>query len=226
MSRRQRIVTWSAVVLVVIILVVAGFVVSLTKTSFGQNQVRAYVQSWVSGKVRGKFYVGRISGGLVNGVTIDSVEIRDEEDSLFLATGPIRVRYDMRDLFDRRILLSHLNIEHPVAHIKQHEKGDWNFQRIFPSGPKQPPSTARGFGDYIVMDSADLHNASIVLSLTWHPADSLKGARRDSSIKHALGSLTRVSPGNQWRSEINQTSEGFARIYRFTNLNASLGYVR
>ncbi|HZK78286.1 MAG TPA: hypothetical protein VFC35_05210, partial [Gemmatimonadaceae bacterium] len=205
MSRRQRIVTWSAVALVVIILLVAGIVVSLTQTGFGQNQVRAYVQSWVAGKVRGKFYVGRISGGLVNGVTIDSVEIRDEMDSLFLATGPIHVRYDARDLFDRRILLSHVSIEHPVAHIKQHEKGDWNFQRIFPSGPKKPPSTARGFGDYIVMDSADIRNASIVLSLTWHPSDTLKGAKRDSAIKHALGALTRVSPGNQWLSEINRT---------------------
>ncbi|HXV16670.1 MAG TPA: hypothetical protein VD758_07820, partial [Gemmatimonadaceae bacterium] len=135
MSRRQRIVTWSAVALVVIILVVAGFIVSLTQTSFGQNQVRAYVQSWISGKVRGKFYVGRISGGLYNGVTIDSVEIRDEEDSLFLATGPIHIKYDARDLFDRRILLSHVSIDHPFAEFRQHEKGDWNFQRIFPSGP-------------------------------------------------------------------------------------------
>ena len=226
MSRRQRIVTWSAVALVIVILVVAAIAVSLTQTGFGQNQVRAYVQSWVGGKVRGKFYVGRISGGLVNGVTIDSIEIRDEEDSLFLATGPVRVRYDMRDLFDRRILLSHVNIEHPVAHIRQHEKGDWNFQRIFPSGPKRPPGTARGFGDYIVMDSADIRNASIVVSLTWHPSDTLRGAKRDSAITHALGSLTRVSPGNQWRSEINRTHEGFARVYRFGQFQASLGYVR
>ncbi len=212
--------------LVVILLVVAGFVVSLTQTGFGQNQVRSYVQSWVSGKVRGKFYVGRISGGFVNGVTIDSVEIRDEEDSLFLATGPVRIRYDMRDLFDRRILLSHVNVEHPVAHFRQHEKGDWNFQRIFPSGPKKPPSATRGFGDYIVMDSADIRNGSVVVSLTWHPSDTLRGAKRDSAIRHALGSLTRVSPGNQWRSEINRTREGYSRIYRFSQFQASIGYAR
>jgi len=226
MSRRRRIVAWSAVALVVIILVVAGFIVSLTQTGFGQNQVRSYVQSWISGKVRGKFYVGRISGGFVNGVTIDSIEIRDGEDSLFLATGPVHVNYDMRDLFDRRILLSHVNIEHPVAHFKQHEKGDWNFQRIFPSGPKSVPGTARGFGDYIVMDSADIHNGSIVVSLTWHPSDTLRGAKRDSVIRRALGSLTRVSPGNQWLSEINRTHEGFVRVYRFNQFQASIGYAR
>src|SRR6476620_1489200 len=120
MSRRRRIVAWSALALVGIIFVLAALVVSLTQTSFGQGQVRAYVQSWVSGKVRGKFYVGRISGGLFNGVTIDSIEIRDEEDSLFLASGPIHVNYDARDLFDRRILLSHLEVTHPVVEIRQH----------------------------------------------------------------------------------------------------------
>src|ERR1019366_6235527 len=125
MSSRQRIVTWSALALIVVIVVVAAILASLTQTEFGQGQVRSYVQSWVAGKVKGKIYVGRISGGLVNGVTIDSVEIRDHEDSLFLATGPIQIRYDMRDLFDRRILLSHLDIAHPVVHVRQHEKGDW-----------------------------------------------------------------------------------------------------
>jgi hypothetical protein len=226
MSRRQRIVTWSALALVVVIIVIAGVLVSLTQTEFGQGEVRSYVQSWINGKVRGKFYVGRISGGLVNGVTIDSVEIRDEQDSLFLATGPITVHYDARDLFDRRILLSHLDIQHPVVHIRQHEKGDWNFQRIFPSGPKHPPSAERSFGDYIVMDSADLHGASIVLSLTWHVSDSLRGARRDSAIRHALASLTTATPGNQWRTEIDKTGEGYAHIYRFSQFNASFGYVR
>jgi hypothetical protein len=226
MSRRQRIVTWSAIALVLVILVIAAVLVSLTQTEFGQGQVRSYVQSWINGKVRGKFYVGRISGGLVNGVTIDSVEIRDEQDSVFLATGPIQVRYDARDLFDRRILLSHLDIQHPVVHIRQHEKGDWNFQRIFPSGPKSPPSTERSLGDYIVMDSADLHNASIVLSLTWHPPDTLRGAKKDSAILHALGSFTRVTPGNQWRTEIDKTSEGYAHIYRFSQFEAHFGYVR
>ncbi|MEO8193162.1 MAG: translocation/assembly module TamB domain-containing protein [Gemmatimonadales bacterium] len=226
MSRRRRIVLWSAVALATIILVLAGLIVSVTQTGYGQRQVRNYVQSWISGKVRGTFYVGRISGGLWSGVTIDSLEIRDEKDSLFLATGKVRVRYDARDLLDRRILLSHLDVEHPVVRLQEHEDGKWNYQRIFPSGPKRPRGTQPGFGDYIVTDSADIHNASISVGLRWHPADSLRGYKRDSSIARALGSLTRQTPGNQWRTEIRRTSEGFTHIYRFTKLQASLGYAR
>ncbi|MDO8501278.1 MAG: translocation/assembly module TamB [Gemmatimonadaceae bacterium] len=226
MSRRRRIVFWSAIGLIVIIVVMASLVVSVTQTGYGQGQVRKYVQSWVSGKVRGKFFVGRISGGLFNGVTIDSLEIRDEQDSLLLATGRVRVRYDMRDLFDRRILLSHLDIDHPVVRLQEHEDGKWNYQRIFPSGPQKPHGAARAFGDFVVMDSADIHDANIIVGMRWHPADSLRGYKRDSAITRALGAFTRETPGNQWRGEIRRTSEGFAHIYRFTKFQASLGYAR
>jgi translocation and assembly module TamB len=176
--------------------------------------------------VKGKFYVGRISGGLVRGVTIDSVNIRDEKDSLLLATGKIRIRYDVRDLFDRRILLSHVDVEHPNLRLQEHEDGKWNYQRIFPSGPQKPKGATRNFGDYIVMDSADIHNANIVVGMRWHPADSLRGYKRDSVIAHALAAFTAHPPGNQWRTEIRRTSEGFTHIYRFTDFNASVGYGR
>jgi hypothetical protein len=226
MSRRQRIVTFSALTLLAAIVIVFLIALSLTQTEYGQGQVRRFVQSWVSGKVKGKIYVGRLSGGLFSGVTIDSLEIRDDEDSLFVSSGRIRVRYDMRDIFDRRILLSHVDIAHPVVHVREHENGDWNWRRIFPEGPKEAPGTGRGFGEFIVMDSADVHDGQVVVTLPWHPADSLRGYKRDSSIAHALASLTRDAPGNDWRSEIRRTREGFARTYRFTGVKASLGYAR
>src|SRR5688572_5076132 len=226
MSRRKRIVTFSALALVAVIAIVFLIAISLTQTEYGQGQVRRFVQSWVSGQVKGKIYVGRISGGLFNGVTIDSLEIRDDEDSLFVSTGRIRVRYDMRDIFDRRILLSHLDVQHPIVHIREHENGDWNWRHIFPEGPAEEPSTGRGFGDFIVMDSADIHDGQVVLTLPWHPDDTLRGRKRDSVIAHALGSLTRDEPGNDWRSEIRKTREGFARTWRFTGLRSSFGYAR
>src|SRR5687768_14619251 len=213
MSRRKLIVAWSALALLAVLLVIGGGVLSLTQTNFGQDQVRKYVQSW-------------ITGGLFSGVTIDSLEIRDEKDSLFLRTGPVKVRYDVRDIFDRRILLSHVDVTRPVVRLHEHLDGKWNYQRIFPSGPKRPKGTQRGFGDFIVIDSADVHDGRVAVGLKWRPADSLKGRKRDSAIVKALGSLTRVTKGNQWRSEIHRTAEGFSKIYRFTSLNASLGYAR
>src|SRR5204862_162615 len=103
-----------------------------------------------------KVYIGRMSGGFFNGVTIDSVEIRDDEDSVFFASGPITVAYDPRDLFDRRILLSFLQAEHPYVHLRQHENGDWNWRRIFPASVEKEKRNERGFGQGIVVWGSDL----------------------------------------------------------------------
>ena len=133
MTRRLRIVIASAVVLVGLLLIVILSFIGVTHTGFGQERVRRMVGTMLEGRVKGKVYIGHMSGGFFNGVTIDSVEIRDDEDSVFFASGPVRVEYDPRDLFDRRILLSHLEAHRPVVHLRQHENGDWNFRRIFPA---------------------------------------------------------------------------------------------
>jgi hypothetical protein len=132
----------------------------------------------------------------------------------------------MRDIFDRRILLSHVAVEHPIVHLRQHENGDWNWRLIFPEGPPGGPKRGRGFGDFIVMDSADVRDGQVVLTLPWHMSDTLSGYKRDSSLTHALGSFTRDAPGNDWPSEIRRTREGLARTWRFTGIRSSLSYAR
>src|SRR3954451_15246970 len=121
MTRRLRIVIASAIVLVGLGLIAILSFVGVTHTGFGQERLRRMVATMLEGRVKGKVYIGHMSGGLVGGVRIDSVEIRDDEDSVFFASGPITVSYDPRDLFDRRILLSHLEAEHPFVHLRQHE---------------------------------------------------------------------------------------------------------
>ncbi|HZE07962.1 MAG TPA: translocation/assembly module TamB domain-containing protein [Gemmatimonadaceae bacterium] len=217
MSRRLRIVIGSAIVLVGLLVIVGISFVGVTRTPFGQERVRRMVATMLEGRVKGKVYIGRMSGGFFNGVTIDSVEIRDDEDSVFFASGPIRLSYDARDLFDRRILLSSLDAQHPFVHLRQHENGDWNWRRIFPASVQKAQRNERGFGEYIVVDTSEIHNATVLLTLPWHPSDTLRGVKRDSAIRYEL-----TRPDH----EIRRTREGFARTWRWTNANAILGPTR
>jgi hypothetical protein len=217
MTRRLRIAIGSAIILVgLLAIVVIGFL-GVTRTSIGQERVRRMVATMLEGKVKGKVYIGRMSGGLVGGVRIDSVEIRDDEDSVFFASGPITVSYDARDLLDRRILLSHLEAEHPYLHLRQHENGDWNFRRIFPASVEKAKRNERGFGQYVVVDSSVIRDANVLLTLPWHPSDTLRGAKLDSAIRHEL-----TRPDH----EIRRTREGFARTWRWTEGQANLGFAR
>ncbi|MEA2761212.1 MAG: translocation and assembly module TamB [Gemmatimonadaceae bacterium] len=217
MTRRLRIVLASAIVLVGLGVILILSVIGVTHTGFGQDRVRGMVMSMLAGQVKGKVYIGRMSGGFFNGVTIDSVEIRDDEDSVFVASGPIRVSYDPRDLFDRRILLSNLQVQRPVVHLRQHANGDWNWRRIFPASVEKQKRNERGFGEYVVIDSSQIHDATFTLTIPWRPADSLRGAQRDSAIRFEL---TRSD------HEIRRTREGFARTWRWTRAEASVGFAR
>ena len=218
MSRRRLVVIASACVLLVLGVLAGLVVISLTQTQYGRDKVRDYLASRITGKVQGKMYVGRISGGFLTGVTIDSIEIRDDEDSLFVASGPITVRYDPRDLIDKRILLSHLEVVRPHIVLRQHVGGQWNFRRVFPPGPPRRRSReAHGFGDFIVADSVTLRGARVTLSMPWQPDDSLTGARRDSAIAYNLARTDH---------HIRRTAEGFAKTWRWTDGEIALSHAR
>src|SRR3954469_7351933 len=217
MTRRLRIVLGSAIILVGLLVILILSVVGVTHTGIGRSRVRSMVATMLEGKVKGKVYIGHISGGLFTGVTIDSVEIRDDQDSVFFASGPITINYDPRDLFDRRILLSFAEVHHPVVHLRQHENGEWNWRRIFPASVEKAQRDQRGFGQYIVVDSSVIHDANVTLTLPWHPSDTLRGAKRDSAIRFELS-----RPDH----EIRRTAEGFARTWRWTQAQANLGLAR
>lgn len=217
MTRRGRIVLWSAGVLFVLFALTVGAVVSLLTTSFGRAQVRTLIVSALRARVHGSFYLGEISDGFLGGVTIDSIAIRDPDDSLFVSAGRVTVHYDVRDLFDRRIALRNVHAEHPIVYIRQHENGDWNFRRVFPSGKHSPIKPGPSFGDFFTVDSATLRDATFLLTLPWHPSAHLHGAARDSAIRFELHRKDHV---------VRRTGEGFARTWRWSQGNLTLVHAR
>ncbi|HEY0997719.1 MAG TPA: translocation/assembly module TamB domain-containing protein [Gemmatimonadaceae bacterium] len=200
-------------------LVLVGTGLVVTRTQYGRDKLRDWVQGLVASRINGTVHIGAVHGGLLTGLTIDTVAIRGADDSLFFSSGPISLRYDPRDLLDRRILLHDVRAEHPWVHIKELE-GDpgWNYKRIFVSKPKGPElPRGRGFGDFIVIDTAQVRDATFLLTLKWHPADSLRGAKRDSAIREHL-----ARPGKTfWRA-----ADGYKHTYRWTDIDALLPRLR
>lgn len=200
-------------------LVVVAMVIAITQTPFGRERVRDYVVSRLKSLLgdRGSVYIGTIGGNLFTGVDIDSLELRDDEDSLFVATGPVSMRFDPRDVLDRRLRLSYVEVVRPVVNLRRHVDRSWNFKHIFPPSPEKPSSlVARArraqemrFGDLITMDSVVIRGGTVILTEPWAPPDSLKGARRDSAVRVALTSEDH---------EIRRTSEGLKQTRRWTSL--------
>ena len=222
MTRRKLVALVSIGVLFTLFLIVVGSAWFLIRTETGRNRVRSFAQSIVDQRLKGgKIYIGRLSGSFLTGITIDTVAIRDKRGELFASSGRVDVSYDPRDLFDSRLFIRRTHAEHPYVHIIQHADGSWNFKEIFSSGNKAPqlPQTEarRGWGDYIVFDSTTTKDASFVLTMSWAPDDSLKGARRDSSIKAHLNNAAHT---------VVPMFDGYGRQYSWTNIHGLVTHAR
>ena len=121
MTRRRFIAIVSLCVLGMLGIIGLGIGVIATQTDMGQEQLRSWVEGQLASAIHGKVHVGRISGNFLTGVTIESLSLRDEEDSLFLSTGRVRVEYDPRDLVDRRLYFSRVDVDQPSVVLRQHE---------------------------------------------------------------------------------------------------------
>jgi translocation and assembly module TamB len=218
MKRRHLVVLVSVVTLLTVIFVMAVIVGVGVGTDPGRAQIRALIESQLAGRVHGKLHIGKVRGNILTGFTLDTFAIRGPDDSLLISTGRISLDYDPRDLIDRRILLHNVQVEHPYLRLRQYEKGDWNFQRIFRSKKVNTPEVpGRSFGDFVIMDSVRVRDAQVVLTRPWSPDDSLRGAKRDSAIRVNLASTTR---------EIRRAPEGYTHTYRWTNATAFLPHIR
>lgn len=220
MTRRNLIALVSLCVLVALGAIVVGVALFATQSEYGQSAVRDAIQARVKASINGKVHVGRISGSFLTGVTIDSLELRDDEDSLVVATGRVTLHYDPRDLVDRRLYFSSVDLEHPAIVLRQHENWQWNYRRLFKidASKRKSRGPERGFGDFVVLDSVHIRNGgSFRLTIPWHVDDSLHGARRDSAIRANVGRKDH---------EIRRTREGVTQTYRWTNAYAALSHIR
>ena len=220
MTRRNFIALVSLCVLVTLGAIVVGVAVFATQSDYGQTAMRQAVEARVKSSINGKVHIGRISGNFLSGVTIDSLELRDDEDSLFVATGRVTLRYDPRDLVDRRLWFRSVELEHPAIVLRQHENWQWNYRRLFRivPGKAKKPGPERGFGDFVILDSVHIRNGgSFRVTIPWHADDSLHGARRDSAI--------RVNVARK-DHEIRRTREGVTQTYRWSNAYAFVPHIR
>jgi translocation and assembly module TamB len=220
LTRRRIVVLSSAFVLLGLGVLVGVAAIALLETQFGRNLARDYVEGIIAPRVKGKLHIGRITGLSIGGAVIDSAEIRGLDDSVFVSIGRLTAHWDARDLIDKRTLLSRVEIDRPVVHLRKDSLGVWNWKRIFPPGPKKPrvPGAERGWGDYIVADSVVIRGGTFILTMPWHPDDSLRGAKRDSAIAYNLRrkdkEVHRIGP------------DAFDRTWRWNNIQLISGYAR
>jgi translocation and assembly module TamB len=218
MTRRRLFAVVAGLTLLGLVLLTVAAAVMATHTDFGRDLIRRHViLPRIAKAVHGRVYLGTISGGLFWDIRIDSVEIRDLQDSLVVATGPISVQYDPRDIMDGRILLRRLVVQRPVVRITRSQSNVWNIDGLFAARARTLIGPQRAFGDFVVIDSADIQGLNLTVREPWSPADSLRGAARDSAITRNL---------QRTDAQIRRAHGGFERTRRWADVDLAFSRIR
>lgn len=187
---RRRIFLSFAFVVVGVLGLLVGTVYVATRTVWGRGKIIELVTNQVSQAVKGRLLIGQLDGSLFTGFTLDTLELRDRHDSLFIAVGGLEVSYDPRDLLDRRILMHRVRMRSLNANLFEDSVGQFNFRRIFesdqPPGPPPAPSSRRSWGHFVLLEDVVIDSLNLQLSTRWNPSDLLAGAARDSVIRFNL----------------------------------------
>lgn len=178
MSRRRLVALVSALLMLGLGASVIGGFVLATQSDDGREMIRRAVEGQIARAVNGRVHLGRMSGSFLTDLRIDSIRISDENDSLFLATGPVRVTYDPRDFADGRLILRSVDAQRPHVVARREFSGEWTHEKIWPwfKNRRRVPRRRSAFAAVFVLEKVRVRNASVDMLLPYAPDD----APRDS----------------------------------------------
>jgi hypothetical protein len=155
-----RLLRWSALGLIALLVLVLVGVGIFTQTSRFRELLREKVVQTVNGSIRGSISVGRIEGSIWGNLILHDLRI-SYDDAPVLKIGRARLSYSLLPLLWRRLQILRLEGDEPVANFEQDEQGAWNIVKALSSS--QPDST-QSSGLIVMLDSINLHNGEIQLT--------------------------------------------------------------
>jgi translocation and assembly module TamB len=182
MIRRRVVALISALLMLTIGAVSIGTFVAATQSERGREWIRRAVEAQLSRSVAGRVHVGTLSGSFLTDLRIDSLAVADVDDSVFIASGPLSLTFDPRDLADGRLIIRSLVAERPTVTMRRDHAGIWTNQKLWPRRGPRTQLRRTGFGAVFVIEQAEVRGGEFVLMMPWTPPELAAGASRDSLI--------------------------------------------
>lgn len=176
-NRRAAVALVSAGLMLALGAAAIGALVAATQSEGGREWIRSVAEAQLSRMLRADIHLGTLSGSFLTDLRVDSVRIADLDDSTFVATGPVRVTFDPRDLADGRIILRSVEVERPFVAVRRELDGTWTHEKIFPRRLGRRVRRSRtAFGGVFVVQQLSVRDGEFALLLPWTP-DSAPQAR-------------------------------------------------
>jgi hypothetical protein len=177
-------------------------VVALTRTGVGVEQIGDYVLGQVNRSINGRLHVTaiRTTGGLLGGVSLDGVDVRDPHGTPLLEADSVILSYDWRTLLAGRYVFRRVDLYRP-RFVLERLPGDtaWNFMTVLAGPHPSPPGT---LGPLVVLGELSVHDGDVVVRMPW-----------DSAVD---------GPPDTTRFLLQRTPAGVMRLLHFEHVQADV----
>lgn len=130
--------------LLALVLLLAGFVVLVATTPWGQQFVTKQVNSYLAQKLQSPFHIGRVSYSIPDWIELQDVFFQTPKGDTLLNGGRMRIDLDMWGLLNNRVTLNQIELEHIRLNVNRTLPDTaFNFQYIldaFDTGTAPEPS--------------------------------------------------------------------------------------
>lgn len=130
--------------LLALVLLLVGFVVLVATTPWGQQFVTKQVNSYLAGKIKSPFRIGRIRYEIPDYIELEDVFFKTPQGDTLLDGGRMRVDLDMWGLLDNRVAINQVELERIRVNISRTlPDTTFNFQYIinaFDTGTAPEPA--------------------------------------------------------------------------------------
>ena len=130
--------------LLALVLLLAGFVVLVATTPWGQQFVTKQVNSYLAQKLQSPFHIGRIGYSIPDWIELEDVFFKTPKGDTLINGGRMRIDLDMWGLLNNRVALNQIEFEHIKLNINRTlPDTTFNFQYIldaFDTGAAPEPS--------------------------------------------------------------------------------------
>ena len=203
MARVGRTLRWVLIGAALLAVIVLGLFLYLTRTESGVERTGRFALDRIRGSINGELEVGRItSGGLLRGVTLHDVALRDADGRPFLVADSARLAYRFRTLIAGDVAFDRLFLYSPEITIEQLPgREEWNFELIFEDTTAVPDTLPDE--SLVLIDDATVVDGNVIVRMAWDPDEP-------------------VEPDDTARMIMEEAPGGLVRVMRFEDVNGRL----
>jgi hypothetical protein len=172
MTWKERLIGIPLAVFGAALLAATGAGMTLTRTDWGREQVRAYLLDKLNGAIRGRVEIEAVlEGDLLRMVRMAGVQIYEADGSKFADVDTLTVHYRWSDFLVGDVTLAGVTLVSPVVNLRTEPGVGWNFTDVFRgTGPaSDSPESEGGRRRTIVLREVTIRSGDVYLRTPWDP---------------------------------------------------------